>query len=179
MRQLFPPADATLLSGVRNYLYQFNGDRLVVEYLSATYRVYADGAGNWVLRMRRTSLGAASGKWAGGFVFAYSDDSNGHGYVITSDFASNLAGIDTLFQAFGSDPWIKDRWPRLFGQSCYRYISEATGSELTLQLPPISDAATDHGFSGLTVLEGAQESKGDFWSDVPMPSHWPKLPDGP
>jgi hypothetical protein len=73
-------------------------------------------------------------------VFAFSADPDAHGFVATGDIDNQ--GV--AFVTAGADSWIAQNWPQIFTGQVYLYISEATG---TKELPPIVDAATDHGFS--------------------------------
>lgn len=157
IRSLFPTGQPAEISSLKHYILSQDGTVSTGD-LVAQLRVRADGSGNWLLKGLITS-GSNQARVGAGFVFAFSADPNAHGFVATGDVDNQGAAFVTA----GADSWIAENWPQIFTEQVYLYISEATG---TKELPPIVDAATDHGFSGLTTLQGAKP--GDRLSDNPV-----------
>jgi len=162
LRSLFPSASAIRLSWLAKYLYSIDGVS-ATQNLSAHFNVRADGAGNWCLRVLIETVG--EGRCGSGFVFMFSADGAGHGLVSTGDYGDGDSGSDegvgVSILAHGFDPWIQNNWPNIFVESSFLYLSAATGFD---KLPPIANAATDNGFSGLTALQGPKS--GDFLSPI-------------
>jgi hypothetical protein len=160
IRSLFPIHKSARVSDLVNYLYSQTG-MVQTAHLSAAVNVSADGAGNWCLRARVLNLDY--GEFGVGFVFGFSTDAAGHGYVATGDFGDELDDNVETFGVFanGFDTWITENWTDVFSRPSFVYMSEATGND---ELPPIVNTALDNGFAGLTSLQG--EKPGDAW----MPS---------
>ena len=154
IRRLFPTGQTSTMSSLKSYILSQDGTVSTGD-LVAQLRVRADGSGNWLLKGLITS-GSDQARVGAGFVFAFSADPDAHGFVATGDIDNQ--GV--AFVTAGADSWIAQNWPQIFTGQVYLYISEATG---TKELPPIVDAATDHGFSGLTTLQGPKP--GDRLSD--------------
>ena len=145
------------LSLLKNYLFSANG-KVTLSDITGRFTVRADGTGNWAIGCAIDHpVGGGDGRFGAGFVFGFSSDGEGHGFVQTGDYEfadpSTVTLISTLeVWVGGSDSWIADHWPQAFPKSGFFYLSSATG--LT-KLPDIVNAATDHGFSGLASLGGA------------------------
>jgi len=181
IKSLFPPESGAVgLSLLQSYLYSSDGsgetpgpDSQQTPVVQCSFNVRADGAGNWLFAAWITSYPSEiptpdfNGQYGAGFVFSYSTDSNGHGIIETGSgdasgpysYSNGTSGIPNGIVCgigvlvTGKDPWIADHWPSLFARGCGFYLSEATGLD---GLPPTNDVATDHGFSGLSPLQGAQ-----------------------
>jgi hypothetical protein len=158
LRLLFPleqSADLSL-SVLQKYLYSQTG-RVVLEAIATSFCVAADGAGNWLLQGSMTAgtePGGEECKWGAGFVFRFSRDATGHGFVATGDFNPNTGGkpAQMNFVTQGRDPWISANWPDAFAKGNFFYLSDAIGFE---GLPDTGNAAKNHGFAALTPLEAA------------------------
>jgi hypothetical protein len=150
LRTLFPPNKAASLSALKNYVLTFSGSQQTPGGVAATYQITADGVGRWGFLFSVTN-GQSSGLFGGGFVFAFSDDGFGHGWVLTAN-AVTEDGPPWEAAAQGTDQWIRDNWPQIFVQTVDTYLSDAEGFAT---LPPMKNAATDYGFKGLTLLQGA------------------------
>jgi len=175
IRSLFPsgigPVSITML---KSYLYAQAGTVSTSE-VTGEYKIGADGSGRWFFEGVVTGIGApaydyqgeAVGNFGAGFVFMFSRDSTAHGYVLTYDGSDDL-NEGQGFQIYGSDPWIAANWPDIFAKAIGSYISHADGYA---GLPPATNAATDHGFTGLSTLEGAQVYiyDGPPWNDAETP----------
>jgi hypothetical protein len=184
LRSLFPAGKPAKLSQLENYIYSSRGTVQLgspppqdsdaqngteaAPGLSADVSVNADGAGNWCLKARVQSVGA--GEIGLGFVFAFSTNGNGHGYIAIGNYGGDLDSNVNTFGVFanGLDAWIKQNWVEIFSLPSFLYMSNATGYD---PLPPISNAALDNGFNGLTLIGG--EKPGDGWvpSTIVDPSY--------
>jgi hypothetical protein len=164
IRSLFPAGENVKLSSLSQYLYAQSGTTSV-SGCTGTFYVRADGAGNWAL------VAVVSGSpWqlGVGFVFMFSNDGNGHGITSTAKQGPDLAFNDAWsVVAQGNDPWIRANWLQLFSNGVWLYLSEATGLN---NLPPASNAATDHGFAGLTQL--ATNFGDPSWWPSTTPGEW-------
>ena len=153
LRQLFPPGQTVSLASLKNYVFSRNGE-VDTTGIQPFVQVRADGTGNWLLRtdfvfdFPGIYEPVVNPRFGIGFVFAFSDDGAGHGYVA----ADNGDGNDSNWCIVtGFDPWIAKNWITIFAESAALYTSDAQGFD---KLPPISTAATDNGFTGLSFLGG-------------------------
>jgi hypothetical protein len=80
--------------------------------------------------------------------------------------------VQMNFVVEGTDPWISGNWPDVFDQGVFFYLSDATGLE---GLPDTANAAKNHGFPGLTPLQGAGRM---LTTDVEVGTT-PSTPSGP
>jgi hypothetical protein len=167
IRSLFPGGKAARVSQLMDYLNSWDS-AFQVGSLSASANISADGTGNWCLRATVECEG--HGKFGLGFVFGFSTDAAGHGFVATGDYGLELDDNTLSFGVFanGSDPWIRANWPSIFAGRTFFYISEATGYR---KLPPIANAALDHGFNGLASLQGPKP--GDTFASVVIDAQEP------
>jgi hypothetical protein len=162
IRSLFPSGlGASSITLLKNYLYAQDCTVSTSE-ITGAYRIRADGSGRWLFQGFIAGVGAPNnwqqkdqtlGAYGAGFVFLFSTNRSGHGAVLTNietDAAPGYWNVGQGFQMFGSDPWIKNNWPGAFAESigCYISHNDSGGG-----LPPLSNAATDHGFAGLSSLE--------------------------
>jgi hypothetical protein len=152
IRQLFPTSQPISISALKNYLFSLDTQiGAPSESTDANLSVRADGAGNWLLAVSFVFQGSPANinpRFGAGFVFAFSADGAGHGFVATGDGSQQEV---TYCQATGFDPWIASNWIQLFQGGAYPYTSDATWFA---KLPPTKDAATNNGFTGLASLNG-------------------------
>jgi hypothetical protein len=150
IRPLFPGGQTIKLSFLKRYIFSHDGS-LATGPLSGNFRLRADGTGNYYLNVSVTNDSSViGGRWGAGFVFGFSTDSVARGIVATGDYS---AGDNFAFAAAGLDAWIHANWPQAFASGAFFYISYASGFK---ELPPITLAATDHGFTGLNFLHGVK-----------------------
>lgn len=166
IRSLFPsPQKGRInISLLRSYLFSVDGSAATGE-ISGAYHLRADGAGNWLFSggISTTIANGGSGRWGAGFVFMFSQDNAGHGFVQTGDYdligppdAAVLQAV--VFLIKGGDSWLTANWPQAFAKPAGLYISNAMGLN---KLPDINNAATDRGFTGgLAAFKGAVVSMG-------------------
>jgi hypothetical protein len=121
IRSLFPPGQTISITALKNYVISYTGSVQTPEGNSAQMIVIADGAGRWGVGAV-PSLDPLAISWAGGFVFKYSNDQNGHGYVINN--RNPNAGIVDGF----NDPWIMQNWPQAFPASVnlWMWVQDST-----------------------------------------------------
>jgi hypothetical protein len=157
---LFPGAEPKPIniSLLRNYVFSSSGTASLSD-IAGRFTVRADGAGNWAIgcAIDHPAAGGGDGRFGAGFVFGFSSNAEGHGFVQTGDYEfvdpSTVTLISTLeVWVAGSEPWIASHWPQAFAKSGFFYLSSATG---VAKLPDIVNAATDHGFAGLASLQGS------------------------
>jgi hypothetical protein len=174
VRSLLPSGRGnTSIAILKNYLYSQKSQQLAAGDIQATFDVFADGSGRWLYQAVIGLVqpqNASSGRWGAGFVFAFSTDKLGRGYVKTGDYS--LVNTEDYVDPFavtleGFDSWITNHWPELFAQSSFVYLSSATGF---VKLPDVANAATDNGFAGLASLQGAKYTSEDKGEVIGNPS---------
>jgi hypothetical protein len=167
IRVLFPANQTIGISALSNYVFFYTGTAQTPGRNSAQMSIIADGAGRWNLAAV-PNLGPQVISWAGGFVFTYSNDGNGHGYVVSNGnvSAANVGGV--------GDPWLLENWPQAFVQSADLWIWDATAYFIWAftQAPPapIDDAATNYGFTGLAPLTVSYDQQLPANYVIPGPS---------
>ena len=107
IRSLFPPHQTCGVSALKSYVFSFTGFAQTREGNSANMLIIADGAGRWGIGAV-PSLDPLAISWAGGFVFNYSNDGNGHGYVV------NNANVNAAVVDGFNEPWILQNWCEAF-----------------------------------------------------------------
>jgi hypothetical protein len=174
IRSLFPKSYSGSITMLNNYvfMYSYTGSQ------NSSAWVGADGAGRWFFAWWN-----ANGEWGindrnqAGFVFRFSNDGFGHGYVDTSRPADGATSCN-----LGIDPWIAENWPQAFAAGVGTDVQEAEGFE---SLPDASNIWTDYGFAAakFVALNGANGSCApasagslfpfsNFFSGHTAPSGW-------
>ena len=115
IRSLFPRNQTLGISVLSDYVFYLNGTTYTSAGDTGQILVIADGAGRWGVGAVG-DLDSQAISWAAGFVFNYSNDGDGHGYII--DNANTNAGI---VNGFG-DPWILQNWPQAFPAGAYLWM---------------------------------------------------------
>lgn len=114
IRSLFPRDKPCNISSLKNFVFSITGSAQTTTS-SAQMVVIADGAGRWGIGAV-PSLDPLSISWAGGFVFNFSNDGNGHGYIVNN--ANPNAGIVNGF----NEPWILQNWCQAFPEGVYLWM---------------------------------------------------------
>jgi hypothetical protein len=156
-RSLFPPGTQQSISTLSNYVYMsvWNGDAGtdLADADQLVALVGSDGAGRWFYAWLAAEAGSLGEfdinlRSQAGFVFYYSRDGLGRGYVDTS------RPIATSYNC-GLDPWLIANWPQAFPKGVYNLFQYADG---TVSLPSESQIWTNVGFgaSQFIALQGSQ-----------------------
>jgi hypothetical protein len=138
IRSLFPRNEPCNISALKNFVFSLTGSTKTTTG-SAEMVIVADGAGRWGIGAV-PSLDPLSISWAGGFVFNYSNDGNGHGYIVNN--ANVNAGIANGFE----EPWILQNWPHAFPEGVYLWMwvedSTIVSAGSNPSHGPVNEAAT-------------------------------------
>ena len=139
IRSLFPPHKSCGISALKNYVFSFTGSAQTPDGNSTAMIVIADGAGRWGIGAVG-SLDPLAISWGGGFVFYYSNDGAGHGYVINN--ANVNAGVVNGF----NEPWILQNWPQAFPGGVFPWMWVEDSSFVSAfshgSPAPVNEAAT-------------------------------------
>jgi hypothetical protein len=139
IRSLFPAHKTCNISSLKNYVFSFTGWASTPEHNNAQMLVIADGAGRWGINAI-ASLDPLAISWAGGFVFKFSSDSAGHGFVINNANVNN--GIVNGF----NEPWLLENWCDAFpqGVNLWMWVEDTTfvAANPNASKGPANDAAT-------------------------------------
>jgi len=159
IRSLFPasvvPVSLSLLS---SWVTSSSGTT-ATSIITGNFTIEADGTGNWFFSVTLKVVGGDSFlEAAAGFVFGFSDDKLGRGFVgqpshIGSTLDTGAAQPQPL-EVTGSDPWIRNHWSQIISNNpeAFFWVGDSTGFA---SLPNFADAATDNGFAGFSMLQGA------------------------
>jgi hypothetical protein len=145
VRSLFPGNYSDSIMGLKSYVFLYDTGSSVSDVQAW---IGADGSGQWFLGWWNDGVVQVGAGFRSGFVFYYSDDGIGHGYVDKSGYTPGA----TLCNA-GTDTWIAEHWPQAFAAGV-RFDSQwATGFD---SLPDESYVWTDAGFaaSKFAALDG-------------------------
>jgi len=153
LRTFFPPVPSRSfnVSSLTGYLL-YRSAVLTDDTLRGVFEVGADGAGRWALKVALTG-GTTDQDYGIGFMFDYSPDTVGHGYVhvASHEFVDN----ETLTVAItGVDRWITMNWIEAFAGQLPFYLS-STDSDASAGL---SELARLRGSSDVAILDGATVS---------------------
>ena len=139
IRVLFPSHQSCGVSMLKNFVFSFTGFAETPEGNSAQMLVIADGAGRWGIGAV-PSLDPLAVSWAGGFVFNYSNDGNGHGYIV------NNANVNAAVVNGFNEPWILQNWCEAFpaGVNLWMWDEDETfvSAFSNPSSGPVNDAAT-------------------------------------
>jgi hypothetical protein len=139
IRSLFPPQKSCGVSALKNYVFSYTGYAQTPEGNSAEMLVMADGAGRWGIGAN-PSLDPLAISWAGGFVFNYSNDGAGHGYIVNNGNVN--AGVVDGF----NEPWILQWWPQAFAEGVFLWIWDKDSTFVSAfsggSYAPVNNAAT-------------------------------------
>jgi hypothetical protein len=153
IKTLLPSAYKGSISVLLQYIYFKTGVITPKPSETIWYTVGADGAGRWFFSWRaRRLFQDINLRLQAGFVFKFSQDSFGHGYVDHS--RPSLAGANAGICNSGVDNWITSNWPKIFTSDVMFDLQEATGFD---SLPPESNIWTNAGFgqANFIALSGA------------------------
>jgi hypothetical protein len=163
LRTFFPSSPGRFfnLLSVSGYLY-YRTATLTSDSLQAVCELGADGAGRWALKVTFPGGGndysAANMDYGVGFMFHYSQDRVGHGYVNLGSHEKYTEETFTVVIS-GFDDWIAANWIEAFAQESEFYLTadalEADAGGTTL--------AKTRGFSNKALLGGAVVKSASTW----------------
>jgi hypothetical protein len=156
IRSLFPAGESISITALNDYVYDSKGTvALGTADVTGNFEVQADGAGRWAFtwsnKTTETGWSTVNFRIRSGFVFLFSQDTTGRGYVDSS------GSINAPSCNSGTDAWISDNWPKAFAAGARVTMQDATGFN---SLPEESGIWTDAGFAQFVSLNG---------SNVPCP----------
>jgi len=176
IKSLFPPGYVGSISVLSKYVYFRSGRAKTSSNPDdyASYCVGADGAGKWFFSwigfaydLVGVDIPDAGIRVQAGFVFHFSSDGSGRGYVDNSRPKYYERSCNS-----GTDAWIHNNWPKIFASDVYCGYQEAAGFS---DLPPDSNIWVSAGFpqAGFIGLSGGNIScarQGSGSSLFPFPA---------
>jgi hypothetical protein len=150
IRVLFPPHKSCGISTLKNYVFSFTGSTETPEGNTAQMLIIADGAGRWGIGAV-ASLDPLAISWAGGFCFNYSNDANGHGYVV------NNANVNAAVVNGFNESWILQNWCDAFPAGVKLWMWDEDSAFVSAfsnpSFGPVNEAATTTNSSFKTLVQ--------------------------